>query len=589
MKNLFQVLLLKSFLALLLAGNVFAQKPPVKYLTNQTVTYSECISFYKELDETFSNAKLITCGMTDIGKPLHLFVISSDGDFDPASLHAKNKRIILVNNGIHPGEPDGIDASMKLAYELLSDKSKTALLDHVVVCIIPVYNIDGALNRSCCSRANQNGPGEYGFRGNGRNLDLNRDFIKCDSENAKSFTKIFRQWDFDVMADTHVSNGADYPYTMTLISTQHNKLNPVLGTYLKKEMTPALFEKMKEKKDEMITYVNSFDYDDSPDKGIVGFLEIPRFSTGYAALFNTLGFVAETHMFKPFAQRVESTYNLLLSLLEFTSENYLKIGELRTQAKADCKLKTRFDLQWKADTTKYEMINYKGYEAKYKTSDITGLQRMYYDRNAPYEKQIKFYDEYTATVSVEKPYAYIIPQAWKEVIDRLKINRIEMKQLKRDTVLEADVYYIENFSTSREPYEGHYLHSKVELKKENKELNFYEGDYIVYANQESNRYIVETLEPQGVDSWFAWGFFDATLQQKEWFSSYVFEEKAEEILIKNSSLRKEFEQKQKTDSAFAKNSFEQLAFIYRHSPYFEKSYKRYPVARINNTIILPEK
>jgi hypothetical protein len=564
-----------------------AQKLSEKYLKNETVTYAECISFYETLATKNKNTKLFTYGMTDAGKPLQLFVITNDGDFSPASIRSKNKNIIMINNGIHPGEPDGIDASMKFSEDLLNGKISSALLANIVICIIPLYNIDGALNRSCCSRANQNGPLEYGFRGNSRNLDLNRDFIKCDSENAKSFAKIFHEWDPDVLIDTHVSDGADYTYTMTLISTQHNKLNPYLGSYLKNEMTPLLFQKMKEKNDEMTPYVNSFKYDESPDSGIIGFLEIPRFSTGYAALFNTIGFVAETHMLKPFPDRVKSTYNLLLSLLEVADTDHDKIFMLREKAKHDCAMRTDFDLQWTIDTTKFEVINFSGYEAKYKKSSVTGQQRMYYDHNASYGKTIKFFDEYKATASVKKPVTYILPHAWKEVAERMKLNSIEMMQLSKDTSLDAEVYYIENYSTSHDPYEGHYLHSKTDIRKEAQHLNFFKGDYVINVNNKNNRYIVETLEPQGVDSWFAWGFFDAILQEKEWFSDYVFEEKAEEILKSNSSLKMEFETKQKQDTAFAKDPASQLYFIYQHSPYFEKTFKRYPVARINSNIKLP--
>ena len=182
---------------------------------------------------------------------------------------------------------------------------------------------------------------------------------------------------------------------------------------------------------------------------------------------------------------------------------------------------------------------------------------------------------------------YIVPQAWKEVIERLKLNTIEMAQLSRDTALLAEVYYIEDYSSSHEPYEGHYLHSNVKLKKEQQLIQFYKGDYVVLATTKNNRYLVETLEPQGMDSYFAWGFFDAILQQKEWFSPFVFEERAEEILKQNPSLKTEFETKQKQDTAFAKDAFAQLNFIYQHSDYFEKTYKRYPVARLNTKVNLP--
>ena len=101
-----------------------------------------------------------------------------------------------------------------------------------MIVIIPVYNVGGALNRGSYSRANQNGPEAYGFRGNARNLDLNRDFIKCDSRNARSFNRLFNQWKPDVFVDTHTSNGADYQYVMTLISTQKDRLGGALGEFL---------------------------------------------------------------------------------------------------------------------------------------------------------------------------------------------------------------------------------------------------------------------------------------------------------------------------------------------------------------------
>ncbi|MDV7396528.1 M14 family zinc carboxypeptidase, partial [Arthrospira platensis SPKY1] len=124
--------------------------------------------------------------------------MSLDGDFDPASIRQKGKCIMLVNNGIHPGEPDGIDATMMLFRDLLQDPGKRKLLEHTVIVTIPVYNVGGALNRNSTTRANQNGPEAYGFRGNARNLDLNRDFIKCDSKNAQTFSQIFHYWKPDV-------------------------------------------------------------------------------------------------------------------------------------------------------------------------------------------------------------------------------------------------------------------------------------------------------------------------------------------------------------------------------------------------------
>jgi len=279
--------LLLLFISSCFLQGAFAQKASEKYIHNKSNTWEEAIRFYTALDKEYNNASLLTYGITDSGKPLNLFVIAGDSDFDPASVKSKNKAIILINNGIHPGEPDGIDASMKLAEELLANPASKKLLEHVVVCIIPVFNIDGSLIRGCCSRANQDGPEEYGFRGNYQNLDLNRDFIKCDAQNTVSFHQIFREWDPDVFIDTHVSDGADYSYTMTLIATQHDKLEKVCGEYLQKKFLPEIYRSMEQTKNAICPYVNT--KTEIPDDGIIEFLETPRFASGYTALFNTFG------------------------------------------------------------------------------------------------------------------------------------------------------------------------------------------------------------------------------------------------------------------------------------------------------------
>src|ERR1051326_497255 len=190
----------------------------VKLLFSQTITtkfeqskgtvsptYYEIIDWWKKLDQRSPKIKMLTMGMTDAGFPLNLVVASNDGDYNFESIRKKNKRVILINNGIHPGEPDGIDASMLLARDLVTGKYK--LPPNVVLAIIPVYNIGGCLNRSANYRIDQNGPAEKGFRGNSENLDLNRDFIKCDSKEALTFDKIYHYLDPDVFVDNHVSNG----------------------------------------------------------------------------------------------------------------------------------------------------------------------------------------------------------------------------------------------------------------------------------------------------------------------------------------------------------------------------------------------
>src|SRR6187551_149337 len=376
---------LKSILCLVLLAPVClsAQKEKRKVFTT-TPTYDEIIATYTELVKGSKIAQLTECGTTDIGKPLHLVVISKDGKFDPQFSGFKTR--IFINNGIHPGEPDGIDACIELTKTFLAHPE--LLPEKMVICIVPVYNVDGCLNRSATSRANQNGPEEYGFRGNAKNLDLSRDFIKCDAANTFALEQAIRQWKPDIFIDTHVSDGADYQYVMTLIESQRSKMNYIVADFVKYKMMPSLTATMKEKKYEMCPYVETLG--ETPESGIVGFLETPRFSTGYTSLFNCISFVVETHMWKPYNDRVWATYEFLMATINFGGHNWEDIFSARLAADNNVKAQKSFTLNWKLDTTKFEWISFNGFEAKHKLSGISGQQRLYYDRNAPYTKQVKY-------------------------------------------------------------------------------------------------------------------------------------------------------------------------------------------------------
>ncbi|MEE8341101.1 MAG: M14 family zinc carboxypeptidase, partial [Candidatus Neomarinimicrobiota bacterium] len=272
---------MRSFIIILISSLLFGQIP-LKYHENITPTYYEAIAWYKQLDSEYDAAKLFTYGLTDIGKPLHLFVISADKNFDPNTYRAKGQCMIMINNAIHPGEPCGVDASLEFAEDLLRNNK---IPKNVIIGIIPAYNIGGVLNRNSTTRANQNGPEDYGFRGNARNLDLNRDFIKTDSENAKSITKIFHEWNPDFFIDTHTPNGADYQHIMTMISPNPNNFPPVLQNFVKMELLPKLYSSMENVGFPMVPYVTTLKK--IPDFGIKGGVSSPRYSNGYSPIFNT--------------------------------------------------------------------------------------------------------------------------------------------------------------------------------------------------------------------------------------------------------------------------------------------------------------
>ncbi len=566
-----------SLIVVFCSANVFCQDEP--YLSNQTYTYDQAIHEYKRMAKKYPKfCSYQEFGMSDYGLPVSLFLINKSGKFTKKELDLKP--VFLINNAIHPGEPEGVDASIKLCKDLLSDSK--LIPENVIIAVIPIYNIGGAHNRNCCSRANQNGPLEYGFRGNSKNLDLNRDFIKSDSKNTFAFYKIFHTLKPAVFIDTHTSNGADYQYVMTLITSQLDKMNPVLAEFVETSMNPYLYSEMEMKGFPMIPYVTTMK--EIPDDGLVDFLETPRYSTGFTNLFNTIGFVAETHMLKPFDQRMQATYDLLYTIIEFMEKNHAQLKEIRKKADENLAQTKKFPLNWELDTTQFDSIAFMGFEAEYKMSDVTGQSRLFYNRERPFTKQIRYYNTYNAHDYVERPAYYIIPQAWDVLIPKLEANQVEIFRLNQPLTTDVEVYDVIHFETVNGPYEGHYLHHSIEVDKNSKKLDLRKGDYVIPTNNDKVRFLIETLEPNAVDSYLAWNYFDAVLQQKEWFSAYVFEDEAPLVLESKPALKTAFEEKKKTDPDFAKNSFAQLYFIYKGSDHYEPTHNQYPVYRLMQPI-----
>lgn len=567
-------------LFLLLSFSLLAQKSN-KYDTffekgngNQSATYQETINYYTLLAKDFPSIKMQEMGLTDSGKPLHMIIFNPEKQFDFTKINT-SKAVILINNGIHAGEPDGIDATMQLFRDLALGKIKAP--KNTVLVTVPIYNIGGALNRNSTTRVNQDGPEEYGFRGNARNYDLNRDFIKSDSRNTKSLVDIFHTTNPDVFIDNHVSNGADYQYKLTYIMTQHNKLGPDLGNYLKNQMMPALVNDLHKKKMDATPYVNVFG--GTPDQGFAQFFESPRYATGYTSLFNTIGFVVETHMLKKYADRVKATYEFMISIIDFTDKNFQVIKTMHLRNEQHYLPKKSYPIQWEIDSSKVTTIPFLGYEGSYKKSEVTTGDRLFYDRTKPFKKDIPYYKEYKSVKEVLIPNAYIIPQGFWNVIDLLKSNHIEYTQLQKDTIIEVESYRIADYKTATNAYEGHYPHRNTKVSSTKIKMAFAKGDYVFSTAQKGVKYLLETLEPEAIDSFFNWNFFDTILQQKEGYSEYVFEDLAAQILKENPKLKAGLEQKKLSDKAFAENPDAQLYWVYQNSVYYEKAHLQYPVYR----------
>jgi hypothetical protein len=308
---------------------------------------------------------------------------------------------------------------------------------------------------------------------------------------------------------------------------------------------------------------------------------VPRFSTGYAALHHTIGFMPETHMLKPYADRYASMRSLVEVVLEFTVTNAAQIQALRAAAKQAATQKAQWPVQWKADHSQPSSFLFKGFKAVYSPSKLGNYTRLSYDRSQPWEKQIAYYDHFVAETVITTPKAYLIPQAWREVIARLRWNKVELHTLAADQTMQVQSTHFEKIGSRSTPYEGHMFHDTVEITTQAETVLARAGDVLVYLNQENARYAVETLEPQAHDSFFRWGFFNSVLEKKEAYSDYVFEDSALEMLEQEPELKAKFERWKTQNPQLLSDQDAVLGFIFANGKrHHEPEWLRYPVLSV---------
>lgn len=549
---------------------------------NSTYTYKELIQKYVKIADENKDVHFFNMGNSDFGKPIYLCVLGVVTDSAEIFKFSRNTTSVLINNAIHAGEPCGVNASIQLVekYVSLTEDEKYA---YPLVAIIPAYNVGGMHNRNSTSRANQIGPEEYGFRGNARNFDLNRDFMKMDSENMKTFARIYHGLDPDIFIDTHTSNGAEYQYTLTLIASMYNRLNALEAAFIYDEMLPTITDSLKQK-DSIDLYPYIELNTNRLEGGIHAFNDLARYSMGYTRLFNSISFTTETHMLKAFDERVKATFKFLNEVCLFAHNYDDEIERVRRIARLEDGQKQFHYFNYDLDTVKNKesFIDLKSYRYFDSSSVLTQQPRLFYDTNVDSTYSVPFKFFYKAKDSVKIPKYYVVRKWEKSVINKLLSNGVHVQFLDKDTSVLLRQTKIDKFSTVDQPYEGHYLHRDVSTLEAIENINLYRGDALVFTRQKSKKYIVESLESRCEDSYFNWGMFDSYLQQKEYFSPYVFEEKAIEILNQDQLLKEEFESLKRSDKEFASSRWNQLYFIYVNSKYYENSHKVLPVYKSLN-------
>jgi murein tripeptide amidase MpaA len=547
-----------------------------------TNNYDESISYFQRIADHSEFAKLKTIGISPQGRELKCLIVSKDKIFDAAKAKKSKNAIILINNGIHAGEIEGKDASMLMLREILITGESSELIDNVILLIIPVFNIDGHERSSPYGRINQNGPSEMGWRTTAQNFNLNRDFTKADSPVMKAFLKLFNTWLPDILIDTHTTDGADFQYTITYAISKHQDIPPLSREIAINELIPQIEKDVNNSGFQISPFVGFIDGD--YNNGIRDWIPNPRFSNGYAAAQNRIGILIETHMLKPYKDRVFSTKALLESVINYSNKNSkkLKMASLQADEYAiDYYLKEHaaFPLDYEPSKDSIDFL-YKGFVKQLVNSKIAGKKIVKYT-NEKTERIIPYYNKANIVDSVFIPNAYIIPQEWKDLIQIIKLHGIRVDQIVDAKTLSVEKYKFNNVSFDSTPYEGRLI-PNFDYEILTDEIETIPGDYIVNSNQRSLGMIVHLLEPKAEDSFIKWGFMNIIFERKEYFEDYSMEPIAQQMYSESEALRNEFKNLVESDSVFANSVDERLNFFYERSPYYDEKHNFYPILRVVN-------
>lgn len=549
-----------------------------------TANYEETMKFFQMLDEQSEYADLFDFGISHQFREMKCLLVTKENrgviEFNLSNgLKPTQKPLVLIINGIHSGEIEGKDASMILLREILITKEKEYLLDSLNLLVIPIFNVDGHERKSKYNRINQNGPEEMGWRTNALNLNLNRDWMKADAVEMQAMLTLVSTWLPDFIIDTHTTNGADYQYEITYQVEKYQNIYSETATFLKSEFVPFLISEVEKKGYPIFDYVALKDWNKGLEYGLIDWVTPPRLSTGYFAVQNRPALLVETHMLKPYKNRVYSTKAVLETTLEFIHNNSTKIIDLNFYADESAiseyyQKDKYFPLKFQL-TDKYDEVDFKGFEYYKEFSPISGTERLVYT-NKPKDLKLKFYRYHKVVDSVRVPRFYFIPIEYQELVKRMQFHGIEVNTTARDTVMEFKRYRFKNVKFSQAPYEGRFIPSfEVEEFKEN--VFIPKGTFVVSTNQRTLRIITHLLEPKSDDSFVKWGFMNSIFEQKEYYESYVLEKLAEEMLKNDNKLKEEFENRLKNDEEFRNSPNQRLNFFYKKSPYWDKNLNVYPI------------
>ena len=547
----------------------------------RTGRHDEIVRLCRDLARVYpERARCSTYGTSPEGRDLLELTVSADGTLTPAGAARRRRPVILVQAGIHAGEIEGKDAGFVLLRDMLDGKLLPGVLDAVTVVFLPMINPDGHERFGPNHRINQRGPAEMGFRTTAQNLNLNRDYVKADAPEMQALLALFNRWDPVVYVDLHTTDGAKFEHDIAVIlaplGARPDGLERTAAA-----LSGALQTRLTALGHLPLPFYPSFVANDDPATGF-GTGDAPaRFSSAYAAARDRLGILVETHAWRNYRERAQSTRDTLIALFERAPAEAAAWREAADRASAAAaRLGGTSVVLLSQARPPGRTIEFRGYAYERRPSELSGGTWTIYDETRPEIWKVPLYDTLAPAVTVEAPRGgYLVPAAFTALVaPRLDLHRVAYVRLSRPVTVEDARVFRADAVTYQPPFEGR-TRAAITGAWRPERVELGAGALWVPIAQPGARLALHLFEPTAPDSLAAWGMFNAVFEQKEYMEAYVAEEAGRAMLAADDALRADFEAWIAADAKRAADPQARLDFFYRRHPSWDAQKDRLPIVR----------
>ncbi len=546
-----------------------------------TSRLEETLAFLGGLRTSWPGIVLGSFGVSALGRELPYAVVSRDGVVNPDQAHGAGQSVVLLVAGIHGGEIDGKDALLQLLAELAAGERRE-LLEGLTLVVVPVFNVDGHEQISLHNRPNQDGPIEgMGFRTTATGHDLNRDFLKLDTPEARALVGLVNQWQPHLVFDLHTTNGVEHGWLVTYLAPESPAIAKPLADWIARGLQRVEAE-ARSRQLPIGPYLDPVSASD-PLQGFETRLPEPRYLVTYLALRNIPSLLVESHAHRSFQERVLGVHAFLVAWLQEVvrsgRELVAAVASSRFEAVARGQRTAppaRAVLRWGRGVPDRLRVPLGVFERR--LSVATGHDVVHYRAGIYEEREVPWWHGHIAEVDVERPRGYLLEPGWRELEDRLVVHGLVLHRLSHEVVLEVETIRMEEPRFARNSYQGR-VRVEAQAIRTVESRQFPPGSLWIPATQPNFEIAIQLMEPEAPDSFFQWGLLSSNLEVKEWISEERLSLWAAERLASDAALAARWQAALK-DSEFAKDSRKRYLWWFRLHPAWPVAAGRLPYARV---------